>query len=101
PLPSRIRPSSRCSVSIEMLPSWLASYRAKKRTRLALSVYRSNIRPTCVIGLFGLAASHHRPHIDYTAYASCTFGRVHSGYRPEGARDGESAHDVRHAGLQG
>ncbi len=45
PLPSRISPSSRCSVSIEMLPSWLASYRAKNRTRRALSVYRSNIRP--------------------------------------------------------
>jgi hypothetical protein len=25
PLPSRIRPNSKCSVSIEMLPSWLAS----------------------------------------------------------------------------
>src|SRR4051812_11816539 len=48
PLPSRIRPSSRCSVSIEMLPSWLASYRAKKRTRRARSVYRSNIRGTYV-----------------------------------------------------
>ena len=31
-----------------MLPSWLASYRAKKRTRLALSVYRSNIQGTYV-----------------------------------------------------
>jgi hypothetical protein len=33
---------------MEMLPSWLASYRAKKSTRRALSVYRSNIRRTYV-----------------------------------------------------
>ncbi len=38
PLPSRMRPSNRCSVSMDTLPSWLASYRAKNRTRRALSV---------------------------------------------------------------
>src|SRR5215468_3261868 len=43
PLPSRMSPRSRCSVSMELLPSWLASYRAKKMTRRARSVYRSNI----------------------------------------------------------
>src|SRR5207244_11234413 len=48
PLPSRINPRRRCSVSMEMLPSWLASYRAKKRTRRARSVYRSNIQPAYV-----------------------------------------------------
>ena len=42
-LSSRIKPKSRCSVSIEGLPYWLASYRAKKITRRAFSVYRSNI----------------------------------------------------------
>ena len=46
PLPSRMRPSRRCSVSIELLPSCAASYRAKKITRLARSVYRSNIFST-------------------------------------------------------
>ena len=43
PFPSRMRPSSKCSVSIDTLPSWLASYRAKKSTRRARSVYRSNM----------------------------------------------------------
>ena len=38
PFPSRMSPRSRCSVSIELLPSWLASYRAKKITRRARSV---------------------------------------------------------------
>jgi hypothetical protein len=38
PFPSRMRPRRRCSVSIELLPSWLASYRAKKMTRRARSV---------------------------------------------------------------
>ncbi len=36
-------PSSICSGSMSRLPYWLASYRAKKITRLAPSVYRSNI----------------------------------------------------------
>jgi hypothetical protein len=37
-LSSRIRPSSRCSVSMYGLPYWLASYRAKNMTRRAFSV---------------------------------------------------------------
>src|SRR3990172_4845347 len=41
-----MRPSKRCSVSIELLPSCAASYRAKKITRLARSVYRSNMFST-------------------------------------------------------
>src|ERR1700732_4465306 len=41
-LSSRIKPSSKCSVSMYGLPYWLASYRAKKMTRRAFSVYRSN-----------------------------------------------------------
>src|SRR6202171_2780279 len=41
-LSSRIKPSNRCSVSMYGLPYWLASYRAKKMTRRAFSVYRSN-----------------------------------------------------------
>src|SRR5215469_10562573 len=41
-LSSRIRPSSKCSVSIYGLPYWLASYLAKNMTRRAFSVYRSN-----------------------------------------------------------
>ena len=45
-LSSRSRPSSRCSVSMYGLPNWLASYRAKKMTRRAFSVYRSNISLT-------------------------------------------------------
>src|SRR6266481_1748102 len=45
-LSSRNKPSSRCSVSIYGEPNWLASYRAKKITRLAFSVYRSNIFPS-------------------------------------------------------
>src|SRR5690242_4237364 len=45
-LSSRNRPSSRCSVSIYGEPNWLASYLAKKITRLAFSVYRSNIFPS-------------------------------------------------------
>src|SRR5437763_3426462 len=44
-LSSRNKPSSRCSVSIYGEPNWLASYLAKKITRLAFSVYRSNIFP--------------------------------------------------------
>src|SRR6266702_1269238 len=40
-LSSRIKPSKRCSVSMYGLPYWLASYRAKKMTRRAFSVYRS------------------------------------------------------------
>src|ERR1700730_1472511 len=40
-LSSRIKPSSRCSVSMYGLPYWLPSYRAKKKTRRAFSVYRS------------------------------------------------------------
>src|SRR6201987_1251092 len=42
-LSSRKRPSNKCSVSIYGEPNWLASYRAKKMTRRAFSVYRSNI----------------------------------------------------------
>src|ERR1041385_5354213 len=45
-LSSRNRPSSRCSVSMYGEPNWLASYLAKKITRLAFSVYRSNIFPS-------------------------------------------------------
>src|SRR5229473_8067229 len=41
-LSSRIKPSSRCSVSMYGLPYWLASYLAKNMTRRAFSVYRSN-----------------------------------------------------------
>src|SRR5712691_2527450 len=41
-LSSRMRPSSRCSVSMYGLPYWLASYLAKNMTRRAFSVYRSN-----------------------------------------------------------
>src|SRR5260221_11559820 len=41
-LSSRIKPSSKCSVSMYGLPYWLASYLAKKMTRRAFSVYRSN-----------------------------------------------------------
>src|SRR6266700_867062 len=41
-LSSRIRPSSKCSVSMYGLPYWLASYLAKNITRRAFSVYRSN-----------------------------------------------------------
>src|SRR5215831_2292565 len=41
-LSSRIKPRSKCSVSIYGLPYWLASYLAKKITRRAFSVYRSN-----------------------------------------------------------
>src|SRR5260221_5875342 len=41
-LSSRIKPSKRCSVSMYGLPYWLASYLAKKMTRRAFSVYRSN-----------------------------------------------------------
>src|SRR5271156_1525848 len=44
-LSSRKRPSSKCSVSIYGEPNWLASYRAKKMTRRAFSVYRSNMFP--------------------------------------------------------
>src|SRR5580658_9428623 len=44
-LSSRNRPSSKCSVSIYGEPNWLASYRAKKMTRRAFSVYRSNMFP--------------------------------------------------------
>src|ERR1022692_4656908 len=42
-LSSRSRPRRRCSVSMYGLPNWLASYRAKKITLRAFSVYRSNI----------------------------------------------------------
>jgi len=45
-LSSRNKPSSRCSVSMYGEPNWLASYLAKKITRLAFSVYRSNIFPS-------------------------------------------------------
>src|ERR1041385_6853455 len=45
-LSSRNKPSSRCSVSMYGDPNWLASYLAKKITRLAFSVYRSNIFPS-------------------------------------------------------
>src|SRR5216684_916696 len=41
-LSSRIKPSSKCSVSMYGLPYWLASYLAKNMTRRAFSVYRSN-----------------------------------------------------------
>src|SRR5215469_9332649 len=41
-LSSRIKPRSKCSVSMYGLPYWLASYLAKKITRRAFSVYRSN-----------------------------------------------------------
>src|ERR1700733_1701588 len=44
-LSSRSRPSNKCSVSIYGEPNWLASYRAKKMTRRAFSVYRSNMFP--------------------------------------------------------
>src|SRR6267154_3571014 len=44
-LSSRRRPSNKCSVSIYGEPNWLASYRAKKMTRRAFSVYRSNMFP--------------------------------------------------------
>src|ERR1043166_7997586 len=44
-LSSRNSPSSKCSVSMYGDPNWLASYRAKKITRLAFSVYLSNRRP--------------------------------------------------------
>src|SRR5882757_9942213 len=44
-LSSRKRPSNKCSVSIYGEPNWLASYRAKKMTRRAFSVYRSNMFP--------------------------------------------------------
>src|SRR6202161_2891589 len=44
-LSSRRRPSSKCSVSMYGEPNWLASYRAKKMTRRAFSVYRSNMFP--------------------------------------------------------
>ena len=37
-LSSRIKPSSKCSVSMYGLPYWLASYRAKNMTRRAFSV---------------------------------------------------------------
>src|SRR5215471_3148720 len=40
---SRVRPSRRCSGSIALAPYCDASYRAKKITRRAFSVYRSNI----------------------------------------------------------
>src|SRR5882724_400897 len=45
-LSSRIRPSRKCSDSIVVLPCCAASYLAKKITRLARSVYRSNIGHT-------------------------------------------------------
>src|SRR5215471_1271219 len=45
-LSSRSKPKSRCSVSMYGEPNWLASYRAKKITRLAFSVYRSNMLPS-------------------------------------------------------
>src|SRR5271154_4147820 len=41
-LSSRKRPNSKCSVSMYGEPYWLASYLAKKMTRRAFSVYRSN-----------------------------------------------------------
>src|SRR3989442_4048756 len=41
-LSSRIRPSKRCSLSMYELPYRLASYRAKKMTRRAFSLYLSN-----------------------------------------------------------
>src|SRR5205814_1992402 len=43
-LSSRMRPSRRCSGSMAGAPNWEASYRAKKMTLRAFSVYRSNIR---------------------------------------------------------
>src|SRR3954463_3482168 len=39
-------PRRRCSVSMYGEPNWLASYRAKNMTRLAFSVYLSNIVPS-------------------------------------------------------
>jgi len=57
-LSSRSSPSNRCSVSMYGLPNWLASYRAKKMTLRAFSVYRSNI---CVPVLQRARASARSP----------------------------------------
>src|SRR5882762_4225058 len=43
PLSSRSIASQRCSVSMHGEPNWEASYRAKKITQRAFSVYRSNL----------------------------------------------------------
>src|SRR5436190_16928750 len=58
PLPSRTSPSSRCSLSIETLPRWPASYRAKNSARRALSVYRSNKIPNHIQERNGLRLRH-------------------------------------------
>ena len=49
-LSSRSKPSKMCSVSIRQDPNWLASYRAKKITLLAFSVYFSNMVCTTLCG---------------------------------------------------
>ena len=43
PFPSRSRPRSTCSVSMDVAPSWLTSYRAKNNARRADSVNRWNM----------------------------------------------------------
>src|SRR6266436_484384 len=68
-LSSRDKPSRRCSGSIIEAPNWEASYRAKKTTRRAISVYRSNISPFAYLKQKEPTASSHsstknRPPVD-------------------------------------